>query len=74
MKADCFDENFTYHAPFGDQTKRYEKIRAGARTFAELVNSLGPDSEEKTLAIRKIQEAVFWANASIAINEPGRPR
>ena len=69
MKADCFEENFVYHAPFGDQTERYGMIRDGARTFAELVNALGPDSEEKTLALRKIQEVAFWANASIAINE-----
>ena len=69
MKADCFDENFTYHAPAGDQAERYGQIRAAARVFAEYIDETAPDSEEKTLALRKIQEAVFWANASIAVNE-----
>ena len=69
MKADCFEENFTYHKPFGNQAKRYESIRDAARVFAEYIAETAPDSEEKTLALRKIQEAVFWANASMAINE-----
>jgi hypothetical protein len=69
MRADCFEENFTYHAPFGDQPERYTQIRAAARVFAEYIAETAPDSEERTLALRKIQEAVFWANASIAVNE-----
>lgn len=69
MKANCFEENYTYHAPFGNQAERYGKIRAAARVFAEYIDKAAVGSEEKTLALRKIQEAVFWANASIAINE-----
>jgi hypothetical protein len=69
MTADCFEENFTYHAPFGDQAKHYAQIRAGARVFAEYIAEIAPESEERTLALRKVQEAVFWAISSIAINE-----
>lgn len=61
---------FTYHAPHGDQAKRYERLRAGGRRLAELVNELAPESGEKTLAIRRVQEAVMYANAAIACNEP----
>jgi len=31
-----------------------------------LLEKLCPETAKKTLAIRKIEEAVFWANASIA--------
>jgi hypothetical protein len=31
-----------------------------------LLKQLCPETANKTLAIRKIEEAVFWANASIA--------
>jgi len=62
---------FTYHAPIGDQAERYIVLRAMARDFALLINTTCPDSREKSLAITNLQQAMMWANASIAINEPG---
>lgn len=61
--------NFIYHKPKDDQPERYEKIRAHGKGMAALLLRLCPDSPECTLAIRKIEEAVMWANASIARNE-----
>ena len=60
---------FTYHKPFGDQPQRYESIRAAAKALAILVIYYCPESREKSLAITNLQQAVMWANASIAINE-----
>lgn len=60
---------FTYHKPFGDQPIRYEDIRTQARALATVIESHCPDSREKSLAITNLQQAVMWANASIAINE-----
>jgi hypothetical protein len=63
------DRVFQYHSPFGDQPTRYEGIRNNARRFAQLIQSFCPESAEKTIALRKLQECVMFANASIAINE-----
>ena len=60
---------YTYHAPKGDQQERYEDIREKARELAELIERGCPDSREKSLAHTKLEEAVMWANASIARNE-----
>jgi len=60
---------FTYHAPKEDQAERYQDIRDTGRFLAETIQKHAPDSAEKTLAIRKVQEAVMWANAAIACNE-----
>jgi len=60
---------FTYHAPKEGQSKKYEKIRGVARVLAEEIDLTCCDSREKSIAITKIEEAVFWANASIARNE-----
>lgn len=59
---------FMYHPPEpeNDQPARYEKIRAGARRLALLVDDLVNDSREKSLAITSLEEVVFWANAGIA--------
>lgn len=62
------ENNFTYHAPQGDQPRRYDLIRSTARGFAEIIDETCPDSREKSLAMTKLEECVMWANASIARN------
>lgn len=61
--------DFTYHAPTGDQPKRYEKIRETAKGLAVLLVELCPDRRERSLALTKLEEAVMWANAAIARHE-----
>lgn len=63
------ERNFTYHAPKEDQISRYEEIRQNCKITAKVIDTLCPDSREKSLAITKLEEAVMWANASIARNE-----
>lgn len=60
---------FTCHSATDDQANRYRRLRTEAHMFAQLILNTCPASAERTLAIRKIREAVMWANASIAINE-----
>ncbi len=60
---------FTYHRPFGSQPQRYEILRAQARAIASYIDKSCPDSREKSLALTNLQQAIMWANASIAINE-----
>ena len=62
------ENNFTYHKPEGDRPERYEEIRAKGKEFAELIEGLCLPSREKSLAMTKLEEAVMWANASIARN------
>jgi len=60
---------FTYHAPFGDQTERYGNIRKQILDLAVFLDGQCPDSRELSLAITKLEEVSFWANASIARRE-----
>ena len=60
---------FTYHAPKGDQADRYEHIRRAGLHFAKLVNEYTPPSREQSLSLTHIEDAVMWANASIARHE-----
>lgn len=63
-------EAFTYHAPHGDQVERYQRLREGGGGLAMLVLQNAPQSRERSLALTKIEEACFWANAAIARHEP----
>ncbi len=68
MDQDKLKHSFTYHAPTSEQIPKYEQLRGLAGTFAESINSLCPESREKSLAITKLEEAVMWANKAIACN------
>ena len=57
---------FTYHAPTGETIPKYNKMREAALAFARIINEMCPDGPDKSVAIRKIREAVMTANASIA--------
>jgi hypothetical protein len=63
------DTDFVHHAPRGDQPQRYQLLRDAARTLAQLILENSPRSREQSLALTKLEETMFWANASIARNE-----
>jgi hypothetical protein len=62
-------EVFTYHAPKGDQVQRYAALRAEAYSLACQIAELTPPGRERALALTKLEEAVFFANAAIARGE-----
>jgi hypothetical protein len=51
------------------QTERYAAIRAKLEETAKFIRDMTPGSREQSLVITKLEEAMFWANASIARNE-----
>ena len=60
------ENNFSYHAPKPGQPEKYGKLRQKGKELAYLIAELCPDSREKSLAVTKLEEAIMWANASIA--------
>lgn len=61
-------ERVTYHAPSEAQKAFYEKQR---KKFTDLMGHLEAelvDSREKSIAMTKIEECMFWANACVARN------
>jgi hypothetical protein len=60
---------FKYHTPKTDQGERYVLIRAEGKALARTIATLTPMSREQSLALTKLEEAIFWANAAIARGE-----
>jgi hypothetical protein len=60
---------FTFH-PVKDKSQAalYEEIRAKALEFAQWLDTVAPSSRELSVAITKLEEAVFWSNAAVARN------
>ena len=66
---ETIENNYTYHVPKDEQAVKYAVIREEAKELAYTINELCPESRERSLAFTKLEEAVMWANASIARNE-----
>lgn len=60
---------FTYHPPKEDQIPRFQAIREAALDFANLLETLCPDSRELSLALTALDQVVWSANAAIARRE-----
>jgi hypothetical protein len=60
---------FTYHAPKEGQPEKYTALRDKAKELAVMINEMCPESREKALAFTHVEDAVMWANASIARRE-----
>ena len=65
---DELTRRFNYHAPQTQETvKRHERVREACLFAAtEVIEMTGSPTPEQTLAVRKLEEAMFWANAAIA--------
>lgn len=63
------DNIYTYHSPKPGQPETYQAIREKAKELASLIEEVCPESREKSIAHTRIEEAVMWANASIARND-----
>lgn len=67
---DELNRRFNYHQPnTQEKIDRHQRVRTACHAAAEdLIVATGAPSPEQTLAIRKLEEAMFWANAAIARN------
>jgi hypothetical protein len=67
MSPEDIGHRFAFHAA-SRQEKRNEhaSARQSCWQLADQLNELLPEGREKALAITKLEEVMFWANAAIA--------
>lgn len=63
------DNDYTYHAPKGDQQDRYIHLRDLAKQLAILYVQYSPPSREQSLALTLLEQSVMAVNSAIARNE-----
>ena len=65
LSREDIEHRFTHHKR-KVQGLIHMQIRDKAKELAHLMNVMLPQSREKSLAFTKLEECVFWANASVA--------
>lgn len=60
------NRRFTAHSVDADAVECMQSVRDAGRAMAVKVRQVAPEGRESALALTKIEEAVFWANAAIA--------
>lgn len=67
MQPADIEHRFAFHAAT-TQEKRDEhtSVRQHCRRLADELNERLPEGREKALAVTKLEEVMFWANAAIA--------
>lgn len=59
---------FSYHKPDGAKIVLHADVRDRALDLALWLDTVLPDGREKSLAITHLEDAMMWANASVARN------
>lgn len=68
MDSQYIEDIFSHHPPKTPEVADLHAfVRQELKVVAHAINDNLPESPEKTLAIRKLQEAMMYANSAIAI-------
>ena len=62
------DNIFTHHELCKEQLKNVQELRTLSKELAKLIMNKCPVSRERSIALTKLEESLFWVNAGIARN------
>jgi len=69
MAAADIEHRFAFHAATTEEKRdEHTSARQHCRRLADVLDERLPAGREKALAITKLEEVMFWANAAIARN------
>lgn len=71
MAPEDIENRFAFHpADTVERQNAHFQVRRLCRELAEQLNERLPEGREKSLAVTKLEEAMFWANAAVALQAP----
>lgn len=67
MHPDDIGNRFDFHPATTDEKRNeHTSVRQNCRRLADFLSNVLPGGREKALAITKLEECMFWANAAVA--------
>ncbi|HEY5141350.1 MAG TPA: hypothetical protein VIJ25_18855 [Methylococcales bacterium] len=74
MQSSDIENRFAFHAASRqEKADEHTSIRQACRRLADNLNAFLPEGREKSLAITKLEEVMFWGNAAIARDNDATP-
>lgn len=69
MTPEDIENRFAFHAATTEEKRdAHASVRENCRQLADFLNEKLPDGRELSLAVTKLEEVMFWANAALARN------
>lgn len=69
MSPEDIENRFKFHAATTEEKRNeHTSVRENCADLARFLNEKLPEGREKSLAITKLEEVMFWGNAAIARN------
>lgn len=65
---------FEYLKPTDAQIEQMARVRAAAKTYADILDAELPDGPDKTFVLRAHRSNAMWANVAITRQADGTPR
>jgi hypothetical protein len=62
-------EDYTHRVPTPEVKEMHETARKKILEISEWVDGIMPDCWEKSMALTRLEEAMFWTNAGIATTQ-----
>lgn len=67
MQPQDIAHRFAFHAATTEEKRdAHTSVRQQCRVLADALNDSLPEGREKSLAITKLEEVMFWGNAALA--------
>lgn len=67
MTPEDIENRFAFHPATNDEKRdAHTSVRQNCRRLADFLNENLPEGREKSLAITKLEESMYWGNAALA--------
>jgi hypothetical protein len=64
------NKTYNYHAPSEESQAKITEIRKAYSTLNDLIDSLVPNSREKSVALTNLETSAMWTIKAIVVNDP----